>query len=109
MVSNSLNSGVSLNDVEVGDNSAFPNRTTRIAIAPGGNIYIVYKTQEGMVGAAAPGFERAHFRVLRSDDCGVSWSVLGPSGVSVHGEPQVQTWYTTDFGNLAKSKKTNTR
>jgi hypothetical protein len=107
MVSNSTNSGVSLSDVEVGDNSAFPNRTTRISVAPNGDIYIVYKTREGSVGAAAPDFEKAHFRVLRSDDCGLTWGALGPSGVSVHGDAQVQTWYTNDFGNLAKGKKTN--
>jgi hypothetical protein len=107
MVSNSVNSGVSLSDVDAGDNSAFPNRTTRIAIAPDGKIFIVYKTEEGMVGATAPDFERAHFRVLRSDDCGATWAGLTPPGTSVHGEANVLTWFTTDFGNLAKSKKTN--
>lgn len=107
MVSNSVNSGVSISDAEAGDNSAFPNRTTRIAIAPDGKIFIVYKTEEGMVGATAPDFERAHFRVLRSDDCGATWTGLAPAGTSVHGAAQVQTWFTTDFGNLAKGKKTN--
>jgi hypothetical protein len=104
MVSNSLNSGVSLTDVEVGDNSAFPNRTTRITIAPNGSVFIVYKTQEG---TGDPNFQKAHFRVLRSDDCGKTWDPLGASGTSVHGAAQVQTWFTNDFGNLAKSLKTN--
>lgn len=107
MVSNSLNSGINVNDIEVGDNSVFPNRTTRIAIAPDGKLYMLYKTQEGAVGTSAPQFEKAHFRVLRSDDCGMTWAPLGPSGTSVHGAEEVQTWYTTDFGNLTKSKKTN--
>jgi len=107
MVSNSLNSGINVNDIEVGDNSVFPNRTTRIAIAPDGKLYMFYKTQEGAVGISSPKFEKAHFRVLRSDDCGLTWGPLGPSGMSVHGTEQVQTWYTTDFGNLTKSKKTN--
>lgn len=106
MVSNSLNRGVDVDDFKAGDNTVHPNRTTRIAAAADGRVFAVYKTREG---AASPRFEYAHFRVVRSDDCGVSWNVLGPAGVSVHGETQVQTWYTNAFGNPAKGKVNRAR
>lgn len=92
--------------VSVAGSPAFNNRTTRIAVAPNGRPYIVYKTREGSAGA---NFENAHFRVMRSDDCGVTWNGLGPTGVSVHGAATVQTWFTTSFGNPAKGKVARAR
>jgi len=103
-VSNSINNGVAMANVGAGDNSAFPNRTTRIAVAPNGKIYIIYKTREGIASAEPNQMENAHFRVMRSDDCGATWGALGPSGVSVHGAAQVQTFFTNQFGNPAKGK-----
>ncbi|MGB8521612.1 MAG: hypothetical protein WCD43_01480 [Candidatus Acidiferrales bacterium] len=91
--------GTSLADVVVGDNRAFPNRTTRVAIGPDGKGYIVYKTREGMIDAD---FERVHFRVKRSDNCGTTWDALGTdSGISIHGNDQAQTLFTDRFGNLS--------
>jgi CARDB len=105
-ISNSTNQGMTLSDVAVGDNTSFPNRTTRIALASDGKAYAVYKTREGAAGA---NFESAHFRVARSDNCGGSWDGLGPGGVSVHGANPVQTFFTTSFGNPAKGKVARAR
>lgn len=107
-VSRSTDQGVTMNSSGAGDNSTFSNRTTRVAIAPNGKVYIVYKTREGFTGVPA-GFENAHFTVNRSDDGGVTWTGLGASGVSVHGAPQVQTYFTTSFGNPAKGKTARAR
>ena len=98
-----------MTDVAVGNNATFPNRTTRISLAPDGKAYIVYKTREGAVSASLPGsagsdFENAHFNVMRSDDCGATWGALGATGVSVHGAAAVQTLFTNNFGNLTKGK-----
>src|SRR6185295_17435645 len=73
--------GATVNAVVAGS-GAFANRTTRIAVAPNGRGYIIYKTREGAVDS---NFENAHFRVMRSDDCGTTWAALGATGVSVHG------------------------
>jgi hypothetical protein len=108
-VSNSINNGVAMTDVGAGDNSAFPNRTTRIAPAPNGRVYIIYKTREGIVGVEPNRVENAHFRVMRSDDCGATWAGLGVSGVSVHGAAPVQTFFTNQFGNPAKGKVARAR
>jgi hypothetical protein len=99
--------GVTVNCVGVGNNATFPNRTTRITVAPSGKVYVVYKIREGLV-AGTP-FENVHFIVQRSDDGGVTWAGLGPTGVSVHGAPQVQTFFTTAFGNPAKGKVARAR
>jgi len=105
----STNGGVTVTNVPMGDNSTFPNRTTRLAIASDGKAYIIYKTREGTVGAGT-NFENAHFRVHRSDNGGVSWNALGgTSGVSVHGATAVQTWFTNNFGNPAKGKVARAR
>lgn len=103
----SVDRGVTMNCVGVGNNATFPNRTTRIAVAPNGKVYVVYKIREGLV----PGtpFENVHFTVQRSDDGGVTWTGLGLPGVSVHGAPQVQTFFTTVFGNPAKGKVARAR
>ncbi len=102
----SADRGVTMNCVGVGNNAMFPNRTTRVAVAPNGKVYVVYKIREGLV---AGGFENVHFTVQRSDDGGVTWAGLGPTGVSVHGPPQVQTYFTNTFGNLAKGKVARAR
>ncbi len=104
----SADQGQTVNSVGAGDNSMFSNRTTRIALAPNGDAYIVYKKREGNAGAPA-GFENAHFTVNRSDDGGVTWTGLGAAGVSVHGTAQVQTYFTTSFGNAAKGKVARAR
>jgi len=103
----STDRGVTMNCVGVGNNATFPNRTTRITIAPNGKVYVVYKTREGLVGGTP--FENAHFIVQRSDNGGVTWAGLGATGVSVHGAPQVQTFFTTAFGNLTKGKVARAR
>jgi hypothetical protein len=105
-VARSAGFGVTVTNVGAGDNSAFPNRTTRIATGPDGHAYIIYKTREGSV---AGGFENAHFRVNRSDDGGATWTAIGAGGVSVHGAGQVQTWFTTSWGNSAKGKVARAR
>src|SRR5262249_30557916 len=53
-------------------------------------------------------FEKAHFRVKRSDDLGATWNGL-PGGVSVHGAAPVTTFFTTKFGNPAKGKVARAR
>lgn len=90
----------------VAGSGAFPNRTTRIAVAPNGRAYIIYKTREGAVGSD---FENAHFRVERTDDCGATWTALGATGVPVHGAAPVQTWFTNNWGNPVKGKVARAR
>jgi hypothetical protein len=103
----SSNQGVNINSVGAGDNSSFRNRTTRSAIAPDGKVYIIYKTREGA--AVTPGFENAHFHVNRSDDGGLTWTSLGATGISVTGATQVETYFTTAFGNTSKGKVARAR
>jgi len=104
MVTNSATGGVGVTNVGAGNNSSFSNRTTRIAVAPNGSAYIIYKTHPEP-GAAPSGFENAHFRVNRSDDGGANWNAVGgAAGVSIHGPGAVQTWFTTSWGNPAKGK-----
>ncbi len=98
---NSANGGAAVTNVAAG-NGAFPNRTTRLALGPNGRAYVVFKTREGLVGGEPLQVENAHFRVKRSDDCGATWNSLGAPGVSVHGAPAVQTFFTNQFGNPAK-------
>lgn len=100
--------GVSVTTVGIGVR-AFPNRTTRSALAADGAAYVVYKTREGLLPAPNARFENAHFRVHRSDDGGLTWNGTGASGVSIHGADQVQTWFTTSFGNSAKGKVARAR
>jgi hypothetical protein len=91
----SSNFGVNVTDVAAGDTSRGPNRTTRIALASNGRAYIVYKMREGA--STNPGFEKAHFVVQRSDDCGANWTGLRNAS-SVTGDTQVETYFTLDFG-----------
>ncbi len=100
-VSNSANAGVAMTTVGAGDNSTFPNRTSRSAVSPNGRVYLIYKTREGAVGAEPNAFQNAHFRVMRSDDCGATWNAIGAAGVSVHGVAAVATFFTEQFGNPA--------
>lgn len=100
----SPDSGVTVAAVVAGS-SAFANRTTRIAVAPNGRAYIIFKTREGAVGSD---FENAHFRVERTDDCGATWTGLGATGVPVHAGTMV-TWFTNNFGNPAKGKVARAR
>jgi hypothetical protein len=98
--------GVNETDVIVGDNSAFPNRTTRVALCSDGKFaYIVYKTREGAVDT---NFEKARFHVKRSDDHGATWGALGATGVTVH-PGQVTTFFTNNFGNVVKGKVARAR
>ena len=85
--------------------TAFNNRTTRVAVAPNGRAYVIYKTREGAVDA---NFENAHFRVERSDDCGVTWNALGATGVAVHSGTAI-TWFSNAWGNPAKGKTARAR
>ncbi len=105
-VTRSANQGTNVNSVGAGNNAAFSNRNTRIAIAPNGKVYIVYKIREGSIGG---GFENVHWTVNRSDDGGVTWTGLGANGVSVHGAAQAQTYFTNSFGNPAKGKVARSR
>lgn len=98
-VTNSANRGVNVATVGAGNNATFPNRTSRVAIAPNGRVYMIYKTREGGLTAEPNAMENAHFRVTRSDDCGATWNANGAGGVSIHGAGTVQTFFTTQFGN----------
>lgn len=100
-VSFTTTGGATMNHRFVYPPITFANRNTRIAIAPNGRVYVVYKTREI---APIGGFEGVHFRVNRSDDGGNTWNALGPNGVSVHGVGTVQTYFTNNFGNPAKGK-----
>jgi hypothetical protein len=95
-VAYSVNNGVAMTNVAVGDNATFNNDTTRIALARDGSAYIIYKTREGAVtGVSLPGstgptdFENAHFVVQRSDDCGQTWNALGASARCCRGSDVV--------------------
>jgi len=100
-VVNSANAGAAVTTVGAGDNSSFPNRTSRSAVSRNGRVYLIYKTREGGVSAEPNAFQNAHFRVMRSDDCGATWNAIGASGVSVHGAAAVSTFFTEQFGNPA--------
>jgi hypothetical protein len=115
-VATSVNQGAAMANVAVGNNATFPNRTTRIALAPDGRAYVIYKTQEGAVaGVSLPNsggndFENAHFWVRRSDNCGANWNAIGgAAGVSVHGANAVQTFFTQSFGDAGKGQVARAR
>jgi hypothetical protein len=97
IVSISSDGGVNVTDVPAGDNTSFPNRSTRIALAPDGSAYVIYKTREG---TASGDFENAHFWVIRSVDGGKTWMPK----TCVHGVAPVQTFFTNNFGNPSKGK-----
>jgi hypothetical protein len=110
MVSHSANDGTTMTDVGAGDHSTHPNRTTRIAVGQSdGSVYIIYKVQQGSDTNTPRHFERAQFRVTRSDDCGLTWSGLSAAGTPVHGPNQVLTWYTNEFGDPTKGPTNRAR
>lgn len=98
----SSDQGQHMNNVAVGvttcGNQSCDNATTRIALAPDGTAYVVYKQRQGLIPGTAPGLESAAFVVQRSDNCGRSWDALGNSPVTVHPTDTVQTFFATDWG-----------
>lgn len=106
MVTHSGDQGVSVASAAAGDISVAENRTSRLAIARNGKVYLLYKVRQQLL---PPNFERAQFQVVRSDDCGATWKALGTNGVSVHGSNSVVTWFTTKFGNPDKGKVNRAR
>lgn len=107
MDSSSNDRGQTIHNTKVGDNRQFPNRTTRVAVDEYGHAYVLFKTREGDV---TKDFERAHFRVKRSDDCGKTWAQLvGEEGVSVTGNDSVVTFFTDAFGNPVKGPTARAR
>jgi hypothetical protein len=106
MVTHSGDQGISVANVAAGDVSVAENRTSRLAIARTGKVYLIYKVRKELL---PPNFERAQFQVVRSDDCGSTWKALGPNGVSVHGPDSVVTWFTKTFGNPDKGKVNRAR
>jgi len=110
MVALSANSGVTINDIAVGLNAQFSNRTTRIALAPDGAAYVIFKLRQGAVAVSLPGsptndFENAQFVVRRSDDCGQTWQPM----VLVHSASTVQTLFTVNFGDRSRGKVARAR
>jgi hypothetical protein len=98
--------GNTINNVAVGA-TTFDNSTTRIALAPDGKAYVVYKLRQGLIAGTAPGLENAAFVVHRSDDCGQTWNALPNSPITVHPTATVQTFFATDWGagkNMARAK-----
>ena len=108
-VARSTDGGDDVTNAGAGDNSTFRNRTTRVAVARDGKVYIIYKQHELGSPAAGTNFEDSHFRVNRSDDGGVTWDAIGAAGVSVHGDDAVQTWFTNQFGNPDRGKTSRAR
>jgi hypothetical protein len=88
MMSFSTDGGLNMFSRRLGDDN-YPNRTTRMTIAPDGKVYVLYKTQEGRVDGR---FERALFRILRSDDCGETWITPGGGMGVVHETEIAETW-----------------
>jgi len=93
-------SGKDARTVPVAPDLELPTRSTRIATGPDGKAYLMYKTRQ----PSGSDFEPVFFRVRRSDDCGITWNALGPAGVSIHGPNHVTSYYSSDFGDLAKTK-----
>lgn len=83
----------------------FQQRTTRIAVGPKGEVYLLFRTREGN---AQMGFEDTHFWLSRSDNCGKTWH----KPVAVHGKDAIQTFYSTKdhpFGNPKNGKTARVR
>ena len=96
-VERTTNDGVSVTAVPVGS-AAFANRTTRVAVGPNNQIYVIYKTRQA---APVGNFQQSVFHVVRSLDFGVTWNT---PGVAVH-PGTVMTWFTTSFGNAKNGGK----
>jgi hypothetical protein len=97
MVERTANNGVAVNQATVGA-AAFANRTTRVAVGPNNQIYIIYKTREA---APVGNFQQSTFRVARSFDLGVTWNT---PGIPVH-PGTVMTWFTSSWGNAKNGGK----
>jgi hypothetical protein len=97
MVERTTNNGVTVTGVPVGS-AAFANRTTRVAVGPNNQIYVIYKTRQA---APVGNFQQSIFRVARSLDFGLTWNT---PGVPVH-PGTVMTWFTTTFGNAKNGGK----
>jgi hypothetical protein len=97
MVERTTNNGVNISQAVVGS-AAFANRTTRVAVGPNNQIYVIYKTRQA---APVGNFQQSIFRVVRSFDLGVTWNT---PGVAVH-PGTVMTWFTTSFGNAKNGGK----
>jgi hypothetical protein len=95
-VTHSLDAGSSVSSSIAGD--SFPNGTARTTATRTGKVYVAYKTIELIVDDT---FQRVHYRIKRSDDCGRTWTALGSNGVSLTQEAQAVT-YGGAFGNPAK-------
>ncbi|HKR63625.1 MAG TPA: sialidase family protein [Thermoanaerobaculia bacterium] len=96
-VERTTNQGVTVTAAAVGS-AAFPNRTTRVAVGPNNQIYVIYKTREA---APVGNFQKSIFHVVRSLDFGVTWNTPGatvPPGA-------VMTWFTTSWGNAKNGGK----
>jgi hypothetical protein len=109
MIANSADSGVSINYLAAGD-ARYPNRTTRIALAPDGAVYVIFKLRQNSVAVSLPGsptndFEDSQFVVRRSDDCGQTWQ----PAVSVHAAATVQALFTVNFGDRTRGKVARAR
>lgn len=91
MVERTTNNGVTVAQAVVGS-AAFANRTTRAAVGPNNQIYVIYKTRQA---PPVGNFQQSTFRVVRSFDFGVTWNT---PGVAVH-PGTVMTWFTTSWGN----------
>lgn len=96
-VERTTNQGVTVAQAGVGS-AAFANRTTRVAVGPNNQIYVIYKTREA---APVGNFQQSTFRVVRSFDFGVTWNT---PGVPVH-PGTVMTWFTSSWGNAQNGGK----
>ena len=96
-VERTTNLGVTVAAATVGS-AAFANRTTRVAVGPNNQIYVIYKTREA---APVGNFQQSTFRVVRSLDFGVTWNT---PGVPVH-PGTVMTWFTNSWGNAQNGGK----
>jgi hypothetical protein len=86
------------------------NSTTRIALAPDGKAYVVYRLGGVLpLQPTAPpnAVHDAAFVVHRSDDCGRTWNALPNSPITVHPTATVRTFFATGWGagkNMARAQ-----
>lgn len=90
-VATNTNKGVELQDIPVGPYKV-DCRTTRIAVAPSGDTYVIYKVHNASVFGTP--FDNAVFFVAHSKD-GVTWV---PPGVPIHKGDAI-TWFTDRWGD----------
>jgi hypothetical protein len=106
MVTYSNDDGLTVTTSKANNTPGEKNRTTRLAIAPNGKAYIMFKSHST---SGTDRFQSTSFKVVRSDDCGTTWGALGVAGVSVHGPGNVMSWFTSSFGNPSKGKVSRAR